>query len=177
MVASTPPIRASTMAMATIVPPSTAPAMAHMIRRMPGTMEREPKATAPNELAKGGVRAQRREKICGALKLTAVKGWLGRIVELESNNEGKGVLAVEIAEDVTLATWNNALSDLSHHTLIDSGSTLFAGLAGMKKGQKVLFSGSFFPDDTDCVAEQSMTLSGSMREPEFVFRFSLVTPQ
>ena len=138
---------------------------------------REAYRKAPNELAKGGVRAQRREKVCGALKSIAVTGWLGRIVELESNNEGKGVLAVEIAEDVTLATWNNALSDLNHHTLIDSSSALFADLAGMKKGQKVLFSGSFFPDETDCVAEQSMTLSGSMREPEFVFRFSLVTPQ
>lgn len=138
---------------------------------------REAFRQAPNELAKGGVRAQRREKICGALNSAAVDGWQGRIVELGSNNEGKGVLAVEIAEDVTLATWNNALSDLSHHTLIDPGSALFAGLAGMTKGQKVLFSGNFFAGDTDCVAEQSMTLSGSMRKPEFVFRFSRVDPQ
>jgi len=138
---------------------------------------REAFRKAPNELAKGGVRAQRRQKICGALNSAAVNGWLGRIVELESNNDGKGVLAVEIADDVNLATWNNAISDLTHHTLIAPGSAMFAGLAGMKKGQKVRFAGRFFSDETDCVAEQSMTLSGSMRDPEFVFRFSRVEPQ
>jgi hypothetical protein len=129
---------------------------------------------APNKLAKGGVRSQRRTRICQALNSTGASGWLGRIAKLGSNNNGKGVLTVEIADNVQLTTWNNALSDIGTNTLIDPGSALFVALAQMKKGQQVIFSGRFFPDETDCVAEQSMSLSGSMREPEFVFRFNEV---
>jgi hypothetical protein len=42
----------------------------------------------------------------------------------------------------------------------------------LQNGQTVRFSGQFFRDDTDCIRETSLTMSGSMREPEFLFRFS-----
>lgn len=135
---------------------------------------REAFRKAPNELAKGGTRAQRRELIKKALSSLSVKEWTGKIAKLDSNNDGKGVLEIELAEKVTVSTWNNALSDISSNTLIDPSSQLFQTLTTMTKGDQVIFSGRFFPCDVDGVDEQSLSLSGSMRAPEFVFRFASV---
>jgi hypothetical protein len=131
---------------------------------------------AANDLAKGGVRAKRRAEIAQALPRLAVSGWLGRVGKLDSNSEGKGVLAVIIAEKVTLTTWNNALSDILHHTLIAPGGELFRACAGLKEGAQVTFSGTFFPDPTDHVHEQSLTLAGSILSPVFTFKFGEVKP-
>jgi hypothetical protein len=46
----------------------------------------------------------------------------------------------------------------------------------MKEGDEVVFSGTFFASDVDCVEEHSMGLQGSMSEPEFIFRFTSVKP-
>jgi hypothetical protein len=40
----------------------------------------------------------------------------------------------------------------------------------------VSFSGQFFSDTTDCVKESSLTLKGSLTQPEFIFRFSAIGP-
>lgn len=129
---------------------------------------------APNELAQGGTRAKRRADLCSVLKARAVSNWVGTIVDLSSNGDGKGVLAVRIGDGVTVKTWNNAVSDIGDKTLIEPNTDLFAKLATMTAGQKVKFSGQFIGSDVDCVREGSMTLAGSMTEPEFVFRFRLV---
>jgi hypothetical protein len=42
----------------------------------------------------------------------------------------------------------------------------------MKIGDKARFSGEFFEDRDDCFKEGSLTFDGSLREPEFIFRFS-----
>jgi hypothetical protein len=132
---------------------------------------------AANEMAQGGTRALRRERICQDLTGLEVSGWVSQINKLGSNSDGKGVLEVSLADGVTLATWNNDLSDISDNTLINPASPLFQSLAQMKVGDQVTFSGSFAPSDVDCVREASMTLSGSMTDPDFVFRFSSVSPR
>jgi hypothetical protein len=129
---------------------------------------------APNEMAKGGTRAQRRLTICRILTELPVTDWAGRIDKLSSNSEGKGVLGISLADSVRVETWNNDLSDASDHTLIDPMSTLFATLSRMNVGDEVVFSGRFFPSDVDCVKEKSISLTGSMTDPEFVFRFENV---
>jgi hypothetical protein len=74
-------------------------------------------------------------------------------------------------------TWNNALSDIEDDTLIDPKSALFAKASALSVGQEVTFSGAFRPYTTDCIREGSLTLSGSITEPEFIFRFSDVSPR
>lgn len=128
----------------------------------------------PNEMAKGGVRAQRRTAVCRVLPEMQVSDWVGHIAELESNSDGKGVLKVSIGDSVSVETWNNAFSDIGSNTLIDPNSSLFGTASRMKKGNEVLFSGTFLPSDVDCVRETSMTLDGSMTSPDYVFRFSAV---
>ena len=112
--------------------------------------------------------------LCKMLSSHRVQDWVGTIYELSSNSEGKGVLSVQISDNVYIKTWNNKLSDIGHDTLIDPNSSLFKTLSGLSEGNKIKFSGSFLPSDTDCIREGSLTLSGSMTEPEFIMQFERV---
>ena len=64
------------------------------------------------------------------------------------------------------------MSDMRDRTLIDPELSMFKTLAGMKVGDTVRFSGRFSPSRTDCVAEQSFTLQGSMTDCAFTMRFT-----
>jgi TonB family protein len=132
--------------------------------------------SAPNEMAAGGIRFQRRVAICRILPAMFVSKWVGRVTTLESNSDGKGVLEISLADGISVKTWNNDISDISDHTLIEPSSALFAAVSQRKVGDQGLFSGTFFPGgNVDCVKEASVSLHGSMKEPEFVFRFADVT--
>lgn len=128
---------------------------------------------AANDMARGGERVARGKAICDVMRAPAVKDWIGTIDTLSSNNDGRGVLSVQISPNVRVETWNNAVSDAGDRTLIDPASPLFATVSAMKKHQWVRFAGTFFPgDQADCLRESSITQSGAMTEPEFLFRFS-----
>jgi hypothetical protein len=131
--------------------------------------------SAPNELAAGGIRNSRQQAICSALMDQSAPGWVGKIRKLTSNGDGKGVISVELAPDIHVSTWNNALSDIGDHTLIDPNSSMFKSLSTMKVGDVVKFSGRFSPSKTDCVGEQSVTLAGSMTDPAFTMRFTSIS--
>jgi hypothetical protein len=129
-----------------------------------------------NDMQRGAARPARAKAICSALgRSKEVRDWVGQVATLSSNGDGKGVFGVTIAKDVTVATWNNALSDIGDRTLIEPDSALFRKASALSKGQWVKFSGTFRPSDVDCAKESSLTLAGSMTDPDFVFRFSDVT--
>jgi hypothetical protein len=130
---------------------------------------------AANKLAAGGARSRRQQAICNALQGQSTSGWIGRIAQLSSNGDGKGVISIEVAPDVHVATWNNALSDIGSHTLIEPTSSLFKSLAAMRRGDTVKFSGNFTSSQVDCVGEQSVTLDGSMTDPVFTMRFTSIS--
>jgi hypothetical protein len=130
---------------------------------------------AANDMAKGGVRAWRKDAICKALPSLTVDDWKGEIYLLSSNSDGKGVVAITIGPDIYVKTWNNSLSDINGHTLIEPNSSVFRTLSAMKKGDHVRFSGRFVPGNADCALEGSLTQDGSMTEPEFILRFSAVS--
>lgn len=132
--------------------------------------------SAANDMARGATRPQRGAAICKALRSRQVQDWTGVVSKLSSNGEGKGVLTIRIGDDVWAGTWNNAFSDIGSDTLIAPGSPVMNSAMRLSEGQWVRFSGTFLQDDTDCVREQSMTMDGSMRRPEFVFRFSSIEP-
>lgn len=131
---------------------------------------------AQNDMAKGGIRSERKQAICNLLKSGYKENWIGSINELSSNSEGKGVLSVSIGEKITLETWNNALSDFSAQTLIDPHSELFKTVSKLQEGDEIVFSGHFFAGDNDCIEEQSFTLNGSLKTPSFTFQFVKVMP-
>ena len=120
---------------------------------------------------------RRTRAICQNLRQISVSDWVGQIDALSSNSDGKGVLEISLAPDIQVKTWNNDFSDTASHTLIDPSSSLFGTVSQMRKGDQVVFSGAFFPSDVDCVKETSVSLAGSMTDPEFLFRFlSVNTP-
>lgn len=134
---------------------------------------REAYGAAENDMRKGAQRSVRRRALCRSGG-GQVNNWIGKVVKLSTNGDGKGILAIEVGQDITLSTWNNDLSDFKHRTLIDPDGHLFDTVSTLKEGDKVRFSGRLFPSPTDCFFEMSMTIGGSMSAPEFVTRFSEV---
>jgi hypothetical protein len=53
---------------------------------------------------------------------------------------------------------------------------MFAKASALKEGQWVTFSGSFRREEADCIRESSVTLEGSLLEPEFIIRFTDINP-
>lgn len=137
---------------------------------------RQQYAAGTNDMAKGAARPARGRALCSSLPNGRVVNWVGRISTLSSNSDGKGVLTVEFGPDMYLGTWNNSLSDVGDGTLIDPSSALFAVASSMRKGDWVWFSGSFSKANPDCYREKSLTMAGSMQDPNFVMRFSSITP-
>ena len=124
------------------------------------------------EMAQEAARPARAKAICAAIKTPQVSGWVGEVETLSSNSDGLGVLAIRIAKGVLVKTWNNAISDTSNKTLIDPESAVFKKAVILKKGQLVKFAGQFIRDDTDCFREGSLSLKGSLTQPEYIFRFA-----
>lgn len=139
----------------------------------------EANKVATNDMQKGGARAAREKELCALLSMPSISNWVGDVYGISSNSDGKGVLEVTIGPDVYVKTWNNAISDALHSTMIDPGISLFDKVSQLKEGQKIKFSGSFVRDTGDsigCFYESSLTLDGKLSEPEFIFRFSDVSP-
>jgi len=134
--------------------------------------------SAGNELQQSVLRDERRMAILKAVggQLRA-DGWSGTLRKLETNSDGNAVVTVRIAPNIDLATWNNAISDVLHSTLIDKGTPLYASLVNMSAGDKVKVSGNFIRAEADGLFEQSITIRGAMTAPEFLFKFTDISKQ
>lgn len=130
--------------------------------------------SAETDFQKGAARPARAKALCKAISAPQVKDWIGKLTDLTTNSDGKGVVEITIADHVTVSTWNNSISDIVGETLIDPSSPLFQQLGQIKEGDTVVFSGRLIRADTDCFQEKSMTLGGSMNDPDYLFRFSSV---
>ena len=126
---------------------------------------------ADTDFKKGATRPARAKALCQSKGGRDINDWIGRITTLTTNGDGKGVVEVRISDHLTLKTWNNSLSDIADKTLIEPGSRVFRQLDQLHRGDKVKFTGSFSSSQTDCFTESSVTLSGSMNDPEFIMRF------
>jgi hypothetical protein len=154
---------------ATPSPPTDETALIHAVENA-----RSKYNAGQTDFQRGATRPERRMAICNARTAMRAKDWLGTVATLSTNGDGMGVLGVRIGKSITVTTWNNALSDFSDHTLITAGSAVYGKLSSLKVGDTVKFSGYFVQSDTDCIRESSMTLGGSMTDPEFIFQFSVV---
>ena len=125
-------------------------------------------------MAKGASRLNRKQALCSILTGTHIDQWIGKATSLTTNSSGKGIVAVEIAPGVTIKTFNNELSDAFDHTLLSQDLTVFRQAMTLKEGDTISFGGDFTPNDIDCVEETSITLKGSMTEPEFLFHFTSI---
>jgi len=131
---------------------------------------------AQNELQESVSRKNRRNAIAALNMGVYVEDWVGTIDTLGTNMEGKASIKIRLNPNLSVKTWNNALSDFLDDTLIEMDSGLYQVLLNLKKGQRVRFSGSLFRSDDDFYKETSMTIWGAMTDSEFLMRFTDITP-
>ena len=128
-------------------------------------------------VAEGQQNAKGDKKLCKAIGSRKVTDWVGQVTKVGANSDGKGILEVELAKGIIIKTWNNSLSDMGDHTLIEPGSAVFNTASNFSEGQIIKFSGTFLRGiENECVRESSLSLQGTLDEPEFIFRFSSVSP-
>lgn len=133
---------------------------------------------APNELKKSAVRTERGNKIKSALGNTHnFTNWIGVVKEMQTTSKGKAIFTIEMeGTGIEMGTMNNEFSDLFDNTLIEQSNPLYNTISELQKGDKVLVSGSFLNSDkSDYVMEYSMTEEGSMKNPDFLVRFTKVS--
>ena len=130
--------------------------------------------SAPNDMIKGGLRPERGQALCILTPALQVRNWRGTVYSLSSNNDGDGVIEIDLDQGVHVETMNKSFSDIEYHTLIPHGTPLFADVSALNIGQTIEFSGTLFHDDRDCFKENSPTVDEAMTEPEFLIRLTSV---
>lgn len=130
-----------------------------------------------DDFARGATRPARKQAVCSLTlgRSLSVQDWIGQVSTRSTNGDGKGVLGVTLADSTLLTTWNNGLSDVGDHTLVEPGSVIFQTMGTLQDGDWVRISGHFFRSDTDCVKENSLTIRGSMTSPAFLFKFDFIS--
>jgi len=129
---------------------------------------------AKNELSQSTARFKRKEAIARLNLNSTISDWVGTIKNMKTTSGDKAILTVDIGHGIELHTWNNAISDIMDDTLIEPDSPLYQTLANMSKNQKVIFSGNFMLSERDFYNESSLTIDGSMTNPEYVFKFMTI---
>ncbi|WP_344301884.1 hypothetical protein [Nocardioides bigeumensis] len=143
-----------------------------------GIVQAAQEASRGNEVAVHKAHEKRSAEMCELLpKDLSVTGWVGKVDSVDTTIGGdSGVLDLEIADGINVATWNNGFSDVGDGTLIDPQSDLYDTLAKLEEGDSVAFSGRFIADAESCLREQSLFETNSVEHPAFVFAFSAVEP-
>jgi hypothetical protein len=129
---------------------------------------------ASTELKRSKAVSDRNSELCG-LTGGSIEEWVGEITEIGSNNDGHAHIEIRIDDNIRIHTWNNAISDLSDDTLIQSGSKLWEKLSEMDQGAQVKFTGEFVADSEGCVQTTNMTETFGVMDPQFLARFSNVS--
>ena len=127
--------------------------------------------------AQGKVLYDRTLEICNLMTNLWVDNWDGRVVKVDTNEDGWGVLEIELDTNLQLSTRENIFGDYGSNTLINPGSNLFESFMYLKKGDKIKFSGSFFKEQREkgtCLNIISGLLETRVLKPTYEFRFSQV---
>lgn len=120
--------------------------------------------SAKNEVQQSSARHHRANTL-SKFGGTKVSGWIGKLDKMSTDRKGYASISIKITKNIELRT--PVSSDK-----IKPGTAIYEKLAKMEIGQKVLFSGSFEKSDLDYFKEYSLTINGSMTEPEYAFTFT-----
>lgn len=132
---------------------------------------------AETDLQESVIVRGRDKALCGVLSSRVANKWIGEIKEVGANGEGKAYLEIEIANDIRVKTWNNALSDILDNTLIPTSSKFFDRLVAMQKGDLVYWSAKFLSDSNSCLKGANLTEYFYGKDPKFIVDFKDVTKQ
>ena len=130
---------------------------------------------AESDLQRANVLNVRSETMCDSVPDGAVDQWVGTVVTVDANGEGKAVVVVSIEDDIEIGTWNNAFSDISDNTLIEQGTPLYDAALELVPGDTVRFSGTLKSgsegNDT-CYYTSNLTEVMSIESPDYIISFS-----
>lgn len=130
---------------------------------------------ASNGMQRGAARSARRKALCTTFRSMRIRNWVGTITMLDTTGSGRGVLGVNVGQNITLATSStDDFGESMTHDTISPRSQLFKTVAAERVGARIIFSGNFERGDDDCFAEQSLTTADAMQQPAFGFKFTQV---
>ena len=138
---------------------------------------REDLDNAETDLQESVVVRGRDDALCGVLSSRVANNWVGEVKDVGANGEGKAYLEIEIANDVRVKTWSNALSDIFDNTLIPTSSKFFDRLVAMQKGDLVYWSAKFLSDSNSCLKGANLTEYFYGKDPKFIVDFKDVVKQ
>ena len=139
--------------------------------------KREELDAAETDLQESVIVRGRDKALCGVLSGGVANKWVGEIKDVGANGEGKAYLEIEIANDIRVKTWSNALSDIFDNTLIPTSSKFFDRLVAMQKGDLVYWSAKFLSDSNSCLKGANLTEYFYGKDPKFIVDFKDVTKQ
>ncbi|MDN5688219.1 MAG: NINE protein [Brachybacterium sp.] len=131
--------------------------------------------SAETDLQRANVLNVRSEAMCESIPDGAVENWVGTVVTVDANGEGKAVVTLSIEEDIEIGTWNNAFSDVSDNTLIEQGTPLYDSALALAPGDTVEFSGTLksgSEGNDECYYASNMTEVMSIDSPDYILTFS-----
>ena len=131
--------------------------------------------SAETDLQRANVLNVRSDSLCESVPDGAVNDWIGTVVTVDANGEGKAVVTLSIEEDIEIGTWNNAFSDSVDGTLIEQGTELYDAALQLAPGDSVRFSGTLKsgsdPNDR-CFYTSNLTEVMSIDSPDYIINFS-----
>ena len=130
-----------------------------------------------NPAAQGKVLYDRTKEICALMTSLKVGNWVGKVSKVETNEDGWGVLEIELDTNLRLSTRDNVYGDYGSNTLINPGSDLFNSFMYLRKGNKIKFSGNFFKEDREkgtCLNLMNGTLQYRVLKPTYEFKFTKI---
>ena len=138
---------------------------------------REDLGDAETDLQESVIVRGRDKALCGVLSSRVANKWVGEVKDVGANGEGKAYLEIEIANDIRVQTWNNALSDIFDNTLIPTSSKFFDRLVAMQKGDLVYWSAKFLSESDSCLKGANLTEYFYGKDPKFIVDFKDVKKQ
>jgi len=133
-----------------------------------------------NDVGRKNLRSERAKSLCAITMAPDVHNWVGTLSRVKQNYDGQVEIMVTLDSNITFQTRSLLTESINAH--IRPESPLVPVIAKLKEKEVVVFSGRLYRDQpahrdqTDCFRELSVTESGSMREPEFLFCFSSISP-
>lgn len=132
-----------------------------------------------NEFQQNAVIETWEKALCDLARNATVKDWLGRVYDVHETWDRNASLNVEIHDRIWLETYGSAIAEKENGpSNIKKETELYDTVTSLKKGDRIIFSGEFISSKGDykrgCVTERSLTRSGAIREPEFIFRFDRI---
>ena len=98
-----------------------------------------------------------------------LQNWVGKVHAIEKLDDQRFMLNIEIAPQVTIATWANSSVDNGEGTLISPTSPLYKTVENLQVDQKVMF-------DALIVAGRSAPDIEMLESPQLIARFTAISP-